>query len=269
MKRALAVLALAIAATSTWADDDNSSGFRIKPSVIQSTDGGGATLALDYSIKGAIQRPLAGSDAGSPDIGTSSGAFQIAWKGSGTIAADKDKNPRDFLDILGDLSFAYGSLAGDFSAGGFVKYEADQSFSNKQSVYGARLTYAKIAMLAQSDEMFVDLHYGQVDPSKDSEREAAGADPKKKYYRSDFEAYYMYPLKWNLLRRLELNYRYFRETSPPEVITAAHLETHILRIVRLGLMNDFFVAYSTGRLPFDHKDDKAVQLGWSYKLPPL
>jgi hypothetical protein len=241
-------------------------GFFIKPSVIQATDGEGATLALDYTLDLTSRREL-GSDKGSPTLETSTGAIELKLTGKGTIAADKAKNPRNFLDLLGSASYAYGTaFAGDFAAGAFLKYEADQALENRQAVYGGRLTYANIDFLGASS-FFIDLDYGQVDPEKDEQRIAvAGDEGKKKYSRWAGEIYYSLPLGWHLFRKLELNYRYFRETSAPNAIRLAGLDRHVLRIARLGMKDGFFIAYSSGRLPFDRKDDKAVQAGWSYKL---
>lgn len=76
----------------------------------------------------------------------------------------------------------------------------------------------------------------------------------------------MYPLQWNAVRSVEINYRYFLENNAPTAIKSADLDKHMLATLRIALKNDLFVAYSTGKLPFDQKNDQILQVGFSYKL---
>lgn len=76
----------------------------------------------------------------------------------------------------------------------------------------------------------------------------------------------MLPVQSPSITAFEFNYRYFLENNAPAVIKAAEIDKHQLATVRLGLKNDLFLAYSTGKLPFDKKNNQMLQIGFSYKL---
>ena len=76
----------------------------------------------------------------------------------------------------------------------------------------------------------------------------------------------MIPLLDKTVEGFEFNYRYFKESSAPGAVKAAGLDTFFLRTFRLNLAKEFFIAYSSGKLPFDVKNDDFFELGLSYKL---
>lgn len=65
---------------------------------------------------------------------------------------------------------------------------------------------------------------------------------------------------------VEFNFKYFAERNAPLQVRSADIAIFRLATIRLSLKNDFFIAYSYGKLPFDRTKDRIVQAGWSYKL---
>jgi hypothetical protein len=229
----------------------------ISPVMLDSNNSTGATLGVEWLIKGkVVSNNLSGSSKETKDT------FDDV------AAADEERNPKNFLEVLLDAKWLYSAPAGAVSGGLFGKYEADQSLDNKQYVYGVRLTVARLGLAHKNrmDFIALDVNLGQVDPSKDEARQAAlGTANLDRYYRWDVEFLYMYPIAARGLETLEYNYRYFRETNPPLPVEQAGLDRNKLSTFRLGFRNDLFVAYSTGKLPFDRQSDKIYEVGWSYK----
>jgi|SRR3989338_958732 len=251
----------------TDAESRNSS-IDFNPIVIDSKNGTGATVGIEYKFKGEFAKDFSSKDTGGIDPNATISTAVIGYSGSGTVAASKDRNPKNFLEFLLDAKLRYSTpTTGTVTGGLFSKYETNQSFSNKQLVYGLGATYGKYAFLGSNDFVSLDANYGRVDPKGDTERQAAlGGATLNSYYRWNLEFLYMYPLKWNAIDTVEFNYRYFLENNAPTVIKGAGIDKHDLATLRIGLKNDLFVAYSTGKLPFDRKNDQIFQIGFSYKL---
>jgi len=266
-----ALLLVSKLAFSAESDAENkNSGFDFNPIVIDSKDGIGATVGIEYKFNGELlSKDFDSKDSGAsfnPNIAI--GSAVVSYSGSGTVAVSKVRNPKNFLEFLLDAKLRYSApRAGSVTGGLFSKYETDQSFSNKQLVYGLGATYGKYAALAANDFVALDANYGRVDPKDDSERKTAiGTTTLDSYYRWNLEFLYMYPLNWKTVRTVEFNYRYFLENNAPSAIKSAGLDKHELATLRVGLKNDLFIAYSTGKLPFDRKNDNIFQIGFSYKL---
>jgi hypothetical protein len=256
--------------------------FDISPVVLDARDGEGSTIGLDFNFRSrkvlknfdAEDAPPAEGEAAVIDVDASLGDLSLAYVIAGTAAADEERNPKDFLNALVDLQFLRsGPKWGSASGGAFVKYEADQSFDDQQSVYGLRLTYGKRNALRRNDFLAIDLNRGQVDPDGDTARETAlGTSALSKYYRTEAELLYMLPLDevipflGKAVRGFEFNYRYFRESGAPAAVKTAGLDSYFLRTFRLNLPRDLFIAYSSGKLPFDLKDDDFFELGLTYQL---
>jgi hypothetical protein len=240
------------------------------PVVLDSKNSTGSTVGLDYKLAGTLLRKKFDSvDAGNalnPDV--SFGAADISYHGQGTIAASAERNPNNFLELQLDGKLLYSaSRIGTISGGLLAKYEADQSFKNKNSVLGLSGTYGKYGALLQNDSIALDANYSRVDPKDDAQRKVAlGASPLKEYYRWNLELLYKIPVGWKTITDIELNYRYFKEQNAPDSIKQADIAKHDLITLRVGLKNDLFLAYSSGKLPFDRKNDQAVKIGFSYKL---
>ena len=252
-------------------DTDPSAGFKLNPVVLDSNNKSGATVGLEYQFSGKKQLlDLTTNDSGSPvvDPDVAIGTIDLAYQGSGTVAASASRNPMNFLDAQSSLDGSYsGPRTGSMAGGILVKAEADQEFQQTQTLIGGHLTYAKFSVFGQNDFFAVDITYGRIDPGDDQNRKTAlGTTELTAYYRWGGEVLYMYPTGWNFIETIELNYRIFYEPNAPTAIRAAHLETHQLGTIRIGLPANLFVAYSVGKLPFDVEDDHILALGFSYKL---
>lgn len=264
--------ALALIAGAAHAEDSApKDGFTIKPVLLDSKDKDSTTLVLEYKFSGKmVLANFTPDDSASPDptADVPIGSVDIAYKGSGDIATSASKNPKNFLDGQISLDASYsGAATGSFAAGVTVKVETDQTFKKSQSVIGAHATYGKYAVFGRNDFFALDLNYGRVDPGKDADRlKVLGVTSLDSYNRIDGEVLYMYPTGWSVIQTVELDYRFFYETDAPAKIKAADLDAHQLGTIRLGLPNDLFIAYSSGKLPFDKKNDHILALGFSYKL---
>lgn len=252
---------------------DHSLPLTIKPVVLDGSNSTGATVGIEWRIEGRIvenelSRDKTGKDT-FDDVAEARSLFDVNYRLSGTFAANKDRNPKNFQDALIDAVFLYYSPAGAVSAGVFGKYEADQGLDNRQAVYGLRATGGRrgLAHPKRRDYISLDVNFGEVDPSKDNARQAAlGAMSLDRYYRWDLEFLYQYPIASRGIETFEYNYRYYRETDPPFLVAQAGLARHKLSTVRLGLKNDLFIAYSTGKLPFDRQSDRIYEIGWSHSF---
>ena len=270
---ALACIVVAVVCVSQNAlGQAKKSRLTIEPVVLDASESSGATLGLQWQVKDSIVDTGLGKAEKSDSFGDVEKlvirSFLVDYKLTGTATAAKERNPKNFLDALLDAKFEY-SRSGFGAAGGvFGKYESDQSFDNKQGVYGLRATVLAMGLLGKTDVVALDANYGQVDPSKDEARQAAlGASQLENYYRWDFEFLFNYPIgAGRPVTAVEFNYRFFQEQSAPPEIEQAGLARHRLGTLRLGLKNDLFVAYSRGKLPFDRQSDKIFEIGWSTNL---
>ena len=266
----LAATALVQTPASGQADEPGAQ-WKIEPVVLDGSNSTGATLGLQWSLKDERHTKI-GSDAGDENIKVRGGQYEWGYNLKGTVAADKERNPKNFIEALIDAGYQYGDRKTASSGLAFAKYETDQSFDNKQLVYGLRTTVLQADLLRRwiprlRDYVVHDVGYGQVDLKKDIERQAAlGTTGLDKYYRWDLELLYKHKLSRQEIRDVEFNFRYFREKSPPAAVERAGLDRHQLATLRFGLKNDLFVAYSRGKLPFDRTADKIFELGWSHNL---
>lgn len=266
---ALALMAFSVA-TRAETDTKNKSSFEFNPTVIDSKNGTGSTVGVEYKFKGDLLSVSFDSKDTESEINPNAtiGSAVIGYSGSGTIAASKDRNPKNFLEFQLDAKLRYSASGKGTVLGGFFsKYETNQSFTNKQFVYGLGGTYGKYTVFGQNDFVAFDANYGRVDPKDDVERKTALStvqlDP---YYRWNLEFLYMTPIQSDMVKAVEFNYRYFQERNAPAAIKSATLDKHQLATIRVGLKNDLFLAYSAGKLPFDKKNDQIIQLGFSYKF---
>jgi len=266
----VALLILLISVQALPAEPSESCAFCINPTVLDAKDSTGGTVGIEYNFKGELlSKKFASQDTeNSIDADATLGLAVVGYSGRGTVAASKERNPKNFLEFLLDAKGKYSvPRFGTFLGGLFTKYETDQSFDNRQGVYGLGATYGKFAAFGANDFIALDANYGRVDPKEDAERKAAlGTDNLDLYYRWEVEFLYMYPVKWKAVNAIELNYRYFRENGAPQAIKAASLDKFQVGTIRIGLQNDLFIAYSAGKLPFDRKNDNIVQIGFSYRL---
>jgi hypothetical protein len=263
---AAALFAVPLVALSAPKKTDPGDGMTVSPVLIDTSDGTGSTLGLEFAFKGTLaERNLDSNDFDFEHAKL--GGFLLKYDVSGTATADAERNPKDFVNALLTASYQMTRTFGSVRAGGFAKYESDQSFDSHQSVYGLRATYVKLGIFQEADWVALDLSGGRVNPQGDTERELAlGTKDLRGYYRTDAEFVYRCTVGKSIIDTFEFNYRYFRESSPPAQVEAAGLDRHHLTTFYLGLPKDLFVAYSTGTLPFDRRNDRIFEVGLTFKL---
>jgi hypothetical protein len=241
--------------------------FNLKPSVLDAKDGSGTVLGAEYDF-GIDWKYALATDRGSSTINPDAPIFRVGLTGSadGTVAVDKRRNPKNFSEGKVELSLLRSTSAFSFSIGAKTKFETDQSFQNKAFVLGGSGTGMVCWALTQAGCIVAYVSYDNVDPKNDKERTAVLGPNPSSFKRVNLELLFKQELQWNAIRGLEVNYRLFQELDAPAAVESAKIASFALTTVRVDLPSEFFVAYSTGKLPFDRKDDQIVQLGWSYKL---
>jgi hypothetical protein len=267
-------LALATAAVGARAaEEPKQHSLELAPIVIDSQDGTGSTIGLQFALSGDLlpaAKPAAAapSDTFEEPEKVLIKQYNVHYEAKGVVTADSERNPLNYIDAIVDARILRNSPSGTFIGGAFLRYETDQSMDNRQSEYGVRGTYTRLHTVRENDTLGIDLKFGQVDPRQDELRQAAlGTDSLDTFYRWDAEFLYMLPLSSDgTVRDFEFNYRYYLENSAPAAIKAADLDTHRMATFRLGLKGGLFIAYSTGTLPFDRESDRIYAIGFSYQL---
>jgi len=229
-------------------------------------------LGLDYDLWAKYnfwsRAPGAGSATFSEaDINAVLHSAQLDARARGTIASSKEDVPNKLLDFSANAVYVLDAPWAYVRLGGMLTYETDQSFDNKQFMYGVTGSASKVRILVPGDAGTLMLGYGTVDPSTDTARKRAlaGADLST-YQRWNAEVSYSFPINKSKVRSLDFDYRHYQETSPPTAVEAAKLDRHHLGLVRVNLEGDFFLQYSHGSLPFDQQSERAVKIGWSLKF---
>lgn len=147
-------------------------------------------------------------------------------------------------------------------------YESDQDRDAVQSTSGifafgqyedwGTNSWAGGLQITPSFRVAVD----SVNPNSDTPRAMVGDDSS--YYRFSGEVSLWIPIG-NFFNRDEaftFNYRYYSELSPSDIVKSAKLDTYNLRTFSLTSPTGLFVSYSSGRLPFELKNDHVLELGW-------
>lgn len=247
--------------------------LKVRPVLLEGSKTTGATLGLDYSYERKWAASGSTDDSAATDFN-----FQdtVLWdrlvevRGAGTIAASRERNPNKLLDLA--VNARYDLMPSEkfaVGAGGSLKAETDQSFKDRQFVYALQMR-GFVNNPIGNGWGIVYVNFGRVDPSKDAQRkQALGAEPKP-YRRWDAEVIVHRDLKGSIgklkLKSFELQYRHFQEVSAPTSIRQAGLARYRLGTIRVNLGDDYFLAYSRGRLPFDRQSDRAIKVGWTYKF---
>ncbi|MEJ2893193.1 hypothetical protein WDB89_11585 [Pseudoalteromonas sp. B5MOD-1] len=260
---------------SLSAEEDNPK-IDLEPVILDADSNDKKVLALEYKIEGLWKKINFGKDDNIPDGGVirlediekygDYGILELGYNLNGTIAENTKENSKNFLESEVDAKFFLASESA-FSAGGFVKYESDQSFDNTQFAYGISGAFVQQDFLSDKDTFALALNLGQVDPKDNKAREEAyGKSDLEKYDRLDLEFFYSFNIGKEYLSEFEVSYRYFKELSPDIEIKNAKLDKFKMLTYLLRLENNFFIAYSTGELPFNKADDQIFEIGYSYKF---
>lgn len=162
----LIVSILAITHGASHAASGADSKFEINPVVVDSRNGTGSTVGIEYKVKGVLlSKSFDSKDFGGiVDPSATIGSALIEYSANGTIAASKDRNPKNFLEFQLDAKLRHSdSGKGTILGGLFAKYETNQSFDNKQLVYGLGGIYGKYAAFSENDFIAFDANYGRVE----------------------------------------------------------------------------------------------------------
>lgn len=269
MKSLLIALPFLAFASAALAQEQDA--FNVEPSIVHSEEGEttfGVAYDFDYSLFSKSPETTGPFDPTKPVS-----SFSISLEGAGLITASAEDNPRNFLETTFKAEGLYhsGGQLDDrrwiASGGLFGAYETDQSFDNQQVTLGA---HATLATLGLKDDFAVEVRFGEVQPGEDVARKLAlGITTLENYQRVSAEVNYQFQTGLDLVRDVELNYRWMEEIDAPPEIVAAELDQFDLFTVRVGLPGKLYVAYSEGKLPFDLEDERAFIAGFSYELGEL
>lgn len=250
--------------------------FKVRPHLLEAEDGDGPSLALDYEFKGSFNTQAHGSTSvGRPtisddDIRTARpGYWTLDYLARGTVAASKDKNPNKLLDAGLQGHYVLDTVLATFQAGGVARYETDQSFDDRQHMFGMSASATRIGIFrplaGKSDSLYLAIGYGSINPQKDAARQAVLASLDN-YRRWDAELSYILERPFDAVGSIELDYRHYQEVGAPASIREASLSRHRFGLIRVNLKNDLFIQYSKGSLPFDTESKRVVKIGWTFKL---
>jgi hypothetical protein len=266
-----AALAQAAAAQSGWKHDHS-----IKPTLLDAADGTRVSVILDYDFKATYShRRSASTGVGSetvtlPELAQTTPHYGMAdLRLRGSLAADKARNPNKLIDFRADGGYVWDRRAVTLQLSGVAKYETDQGLEDQQSMFGIAGAASRNGILSNNDSGSWILGYGSVNPRKDTERKKLlGAAAGENYRRWETELTYSFqpPLAKKAVRSIDLALRGFQEVDAPAAIERAGRDRHRWGVVRLNLKDDLFIQYSRGSLPFDKASERAIKLGWVYKL---
>ena len=102
----------------------------------------------------------------------------------------------------------------------------------------------------------------RVDPGNDPISKMLGDSTSFNRFKSEIA--FRTPL--SSLSFVEVNLRYYRRLNPPTAIKQANMDAQFYFTAALIAPNGLFVSYTTGRLPFDDRDDKVYAIGLRYNF---
>ncbi|WP_273426076.1 hypothetical protein [Marinobacter sp.] len=230
----------------------------------------GASYLLQYTDKGLDMEDSFGEDTELSTYPKAVG-YQVDAGVRGTLTESSTDNPLNFQEAHTSLEMQY--LTREmYSAGGYIKYEADQGFDNRQVVFGGKVRFGRSENLPTlRDLLVVVLRYGRVNPEKDTEREAVLGAALDNYNRAELEAHWQINLSGAgpdgfQFSSFEANYRYFQEINPDDRVKETGIDDFRLLTFLLRLNKDWSIAYSSGEFPFNLRDDRIFQLGYTFEF---
>lgn len=229
----------------------------------------GASYLLNYVDKELYMEDSL--DLGTLDLYPKAVGYQLDAGLRGTVTESEEENPLNFQEAHLSLEGQY-LVREMYSAGGFVKYEFDQGLDERQFVFGAKARFGRSDNLPNFRDLFVIvIGYGRVHSSQDSEREAVLTNSVDDYDRAELEAHWQVNLggvgpESFKLSSFEVNYRYFQEIDAESVIKDADLDDYRLLTFLLRVNKDWSIAYSSGELPFNRRDDRIFKVGYTFQF---
>lgn len=170
--------------------------------------------------------------------------------------------------------------------------ESNQDFSQKQYVYGAHLgvdlkawnrnstlanlnifdwPFTVIRVLTGYDKNLsprgstiptILVGIDQVNPADDSLRVMVEDDSAYPRFRGEIS------FKTPISKSADFvaNFRYYKEFGASSAVKTANIDEFQYFTYALTLSNGLYVSYTTGKLPFDAKNDQVYELGFQYKF---
>ena len=279
----LSLLTLCIASTtSNSIIGAETSEFSITPVALNSENNNGSALGLKYELNHKFHifeekndnnisddnnTPINAEEVENEIYGKT-GYLQYAITGSWTV--DKKENP--LTTSTAKIEGGYGDFQNgyEFIITGFTGLEGNQDYSNKNKVYGIK-SGGIYSFDKNNRGRFIDLTiaYEQVDASEDDERMAITNDDKFNRLSGEFHANYKLKnigASKTSITSLQLNYKYYKELDAPITIQDNNTDVLSLTSFVIKFSKGFYAAYSTGSLPFDKKDNKIFEVGFSQTL---
>ncbi|MDR3667475.1 MAG: hypothetical protein P4L35_11590 [Ignavibacteriaceae bacterium] len=178
----------------------------------------------------------------------------------------------------------------DFSLN--ASLESNQDFSKKQYVYGTQFGFdlkawnpnSTLANLNIFDWPFSIIRVFTGCDKNISPRGStiptilAGVDlinPQNDPIRAEIEALKTYPrFRFESSFKTQIsnsswftaNFRYYKEINAPKVVSNANIDEFIYFTSAFTLSNGLYFSYTTGKLPFDMKNEQVYSLGFQYKF---
>lgn len=238
--------------------------FKITPRMLQSQDGSGGSLGIGYVLSSKPYADYNASDAiGSVASGNLTGrSFEMEVKG--LVAAKAETNPERAVDATASGSY-YMLRNGVFAKSAFsLAYSRQQGAGAEESRWEVSQALGAWLERANNIELLGRAALARVQPRDDPARKAALGGSLDSFRRWDVELMAIIPLtQTRALQGVELRHLRFHEIKPAAAIKSAGLHETKLSSVYFRLPKGMFVAYSKGGVPFDRKDSKILQLGWS------
>jgi hypothetical protein len=249
---------------------------------------------LDTNVNVAFYQSSGGAIERTPAEAAHLGALLAA--AAGVTPKDWPKSPereayvKEFRNGLTDQFYFH--VAGNFAL------ESNQTFSKKQYVYGGNLgldakgwkddgTYARLNLIdypfallriLTGYEKDGSIHTlgtsiptaiigaAYVDPLDDDPRTALVG--KSGFPRFKAEVSFKTPVArlMDAPVYFSANYRDYQEIDAKAVVRHNNLDQFQYFVATLSSATGVFVSYSTGKLPFDAKNDQIYQIGWQFHL---
>jgi hypothetical protein len=251
-------------------------GIHLKPVVVQSSQGGGQSLGIDYDLSKVVRGDIASSIWPSSE---SKGQFLsqsvIGLKGRGSLNSGTQGVHAEAHEWDITAAQEFQSLPIYVLVGLSAQVQAAQNLDRRHTLWGMRGLVAKASFLTPGDTASMRMLYSTVKPEKDPQRLAL-LGHLESFKRWNLESRYELPVMrkgeksddpvWQKLRNLEFGYRHSQEIGAPSLVRAAGLVQHRMGYVRLSLAGDYFIQYAQGRQAFDPASGRSVKVGWELKL---
>ncbi|WP_407333408.1 hypothetical protein [Enterovibrio sp. 27052020O] len=192
--------------------------------------------------------------------------FDLTLDVNGTIGTEAKKNPLDYSQArIGAGYRKFVSNDYTYHIGAFTSYELDQSNENSNFNYGASASihlWQNVTSINNFINLSVD--YARVNSVNDTLRnEILQGNDDKHYDRLKGKAFLQVEIPISGIKKLETYYIHYYEVDAPKEITDANLQSYGLFRAGLFFDQNFYIAFTDGKLPFSIDEEQSYQIGWS------